>query len=328
MFPIHRSRSGATRSLALVATVVAFALVAGACADQSPSPSMSALPVASAGAPAADVTATGTPRPTASPTSVPAPSATPTEDVATRFHQVMTSPVFSAKATIDGALTVGDVSMPVSGTFATHGANSRQTVTVRTPTGDQTSGSASIDGHAYELRGGLWYESSAKRSSAAAGDAFARALDVTDLGQDARDGKLVHRLVPKSGSRLPASTLGTTLPADASLTIEFYATFEGDPVVMAISAAWTQRSGAVSEPASMTMDFHFSEVGFADEVEPPDQVWSLTTSKRLGYSIAYPTDWEFDSGDQGPERPVLRAGRQRSVGRPVLLRSDAQRRDL
>ena len=154
----------------------------------------------------------------------------------------MTSPLFSADGTVDGAVNVGDVSLPVSGTFAWHGADSRQSVTVKTPAGEQTSGSARIDGQAYELRGGLWYESPADPSSAGTNGAFAKALDVTDLGQDARDGTLVHRLVPKSGTKLPASTLGTTLPADATVTIIFYATFEGDPVVMSLAADWTQRS--------------------------------------------------------------------------------------
>ena len=61
---------------------------------------------------------------------------------------------------------------------------------------------------------------------------------------------------------------------------------------MQIEASWTQGTGSSGQPASMPISYHFSDVGERLAITAPEQVWSTFASKRYGYSIAYPVDWE------------------------------------
>ena len=118
-------------------------------------------------------------------------------------------------------------------------------------------------------------------------------LDVTDVGIETRQGQALHHLEPRDRASIPMSAIGaTTSTGDGVVTVDFYVKDDGTPVVMAIEASWTQVNGAATMAASMAVDYTFSNVGGRIAIAPPEEVWATFTSKRFGYSIAYPSDWE------------------------------------
>ena len=233
----------------------------------------------------------------------PTPAATPRADAAKPFLSILTSDTFAARAAISGELTLGPTAYPIAGTFEVHGADNRQALTVSIPGAMQTSESVRVGGVSYVRRGGLWFETPAAGAGAGSGDlasAFRTMLDVTDTGSELKDGRELHHLVPRSGTSIPLSAIGTKDPAgDGVVSIEFYVEDDGTPVVMVIDATWTQVDGTTRQPASMTIEYRFSDVGSSIAIGAPEQVWSTFTSKRFGYTMAYPADWD---AQQSPKK--------------------------
>lgn len=281
---------GPSRPIATISFALALALALAACGSQNGSPSPVTVAVASP---------TPTPLPTASPTEspIPSPSPTPTVDAAKPFLAIFTNPRFAANATITGTIEVGAVSYPVSGAYDIRGTDNRQSLTVAIPNASQVTESVTTAGITYVQKGSLWYVKPAATTPATGNASLASAmrsiLAVTDVGIETRKGQDLHHLQPPSTAVIPVSAFGASDPTgDGKVTIDFYVRDDGTPVVMSLALTWTQVSGATRTPAAMALDFEFSNVGGSIVISAPKQVWKTFTSKRYGYSIAYPDDWE------------------------------------
>ena len=223
----------------------------------------------------------------------PTPSSSP--DPSKPFLAILTAPSFAAHCTISGKLTVGSTPYALSGAYDVGGHDSHQVLTVATPGTPQTSELIDAAGVAYVKRGGLWFEKPATdaTSSKDLASALRTMLDVRDTGTELKDGRLLHHLESRSGARIPLSAIGSADPAgDGTASIDFYVEDDGTPVLMEIDAAWTQVSGSTRQPASMAIEYHFVTVGQPVAIAAPPQVWSTFSSKRFGYVLAYPSDWE------------------------------------
>jgi hypothetical protein len=179
------------------------------------------------------------------------------------------------------------------------GPDNRQSISVAIPGAPQTSESITTGGISYAKSKGVWLVKPAKPSGPAGGDlasAMRSILDVTDVGIETRHGLALDHLEPRDGASIPMSAIGaTSSTGDGVVTFDFYVEDDGTPVIMAVEATWTQANGAKKTPAAMAIDYTFSNVGGRIAIAPPDRVWATFTSKRFGYSIAYPSDWEAHS---------------------------------
>ena len=118
-------------------------------------------------------------------------------------------------------------------------------------------------------------------------------LDVRDTGTELKDGRLLHHLESRGGASIPLSAIGSADPAgDGIVAIDFYVEDDGTPALMEIEASWTQVSGSTRQPATMSIQYRFVSVGRPVAITAPPQVWSTFSSKRYGYMLAYPSDWE------------------------------------
>jgi hypothetical protein len=224
---------------------------------------------------------------------MPKPTPTPKVDAEKPFLAVFTSGTFAATATISGTLSLGSVSYPVTGTLDVRGPDNRQIMTIAT----QTTESIKAGGVAYVKRGGLWFvEPAASAGSSANADlasSMRSILDLVDVGTVTKDGRTLHHLEPRGGAAIPLAAIGASDPTgDGKVDVDFYAAEDGTPVVMTISATWSQPNGKGTERAAMAIDYAFSNVGGKVVVAAPPQVWTTFKSKRFGYAMSHPIEWE------------------------------------
>ena len=285
------------RRLVMAAVAAALVISVGACAPTTETPS--ATPGGSPGASA---------NPTAGPSSSPAPtpSASPstgarTDPVAgfrTRF-----AGGFAAEADITGELTIGGIAYPITGSYQVRGGDNHLVMNLP---GAPTTETLAVGGVSYERRGGLWFERPASPGAASGGlaSAMRAVLDVRDAGVVARDGGSLHHLVPRTAAPLPLSTLGIANASDdGSVSIEFFVEDDGTLRVMALGATWTPTGS--TEPVSMSIEYAFGNIGGAISIERPDRTWATFSSKRFAYSLAYPSDWEPQTGRRKNDPDVL-----------------------
>ena len=241
----------------------------------------------------------------------PGPSPSSGPDAAKLFVAILTDPSFAAHCTISGRLTVGSTPYPLSGAFDVGGGDSHQVVTVAIPGAPQTSESIDAGGVAFEKRGALWFEKPAAdaTSSKDLASALRTMLDVRDTGTEHKDGRLLHHLESRSGAGIPLSAIGSADPVgDGVVSIGFYVEDDGTPVLMDIEATWTLVSGSTRQPASIAIEYRFVTVGHPVAITAPTQVWSTFSSKRFGYALAYPSDWEAtQSPKKGEPDSILSA---------------------
>jgi len=236
------------------------------------------------------------------PTLLPTPS--PTADVSKAFLAALAGGRFSAR--ISGQVQIGSLSAPVSGTYEANAGDVHQKLTIDLPGNPQTTESLTIDGVSYVLREGRWFQKPAGGGSDSS--ALTKAmLSVVDTGVVTRDGRQLHHLAPPAGTSIPLSTLGLTDAAGGTGTVslDFYAADVGTPLAMAITARWTDVGSNL--PSVMSVEFAFANVGGQIRIAPPGQVWTPFSSKRYGYSLAYPSDWEVKRGTRGHPDEFLSA---------------------
>jgi len=56
---------------------------------------------------------------------------------------------------------------------------------------------------------------------------------------------------------------------------------------------------------TMTIEFAFSRIGGPVVVGQPPEVWTTFTSKRYGYSVAYPADWDLKQSAKKAEPDAI-----------------------
>jgi hypothetical protein len=244
--------------------------------------------VAACGAPAT---------PQASPSASPSvaalsPSPVPTVDVAAAFGRKLVAGLHGS-GTISGAVSIGTLEFPVSGSIAIAGQDSQSTLVIQVPGQPQASSNLSVAGKRYtSSQDGPWFEDSSPVNTSFASAFINAAATVADVGVETKLGRPLHHLVPKGGSSLTGEQLGMTDEAmrDATGDLEFYAQEDGTLVVLSMALAWTQTSAGAELPAKMQIDFSFDSAA-APTIAPPDDVWKRHTSDRYHYSIGYPTVW-------------------------------------
>ena len=282
-----RSPDSGTGLLFLVVT-----LVAAACGS-SPAPSggtPSTIPVASPGA--SPSVAVAEPSASAQPS--------PPLDVAKAFREKMNA-TDAFDATISGTVTVGATSLAANGTLQVNGADSHQVMTIAAAKPQRTE-TITVGGKTYTRRGDVWFGAPAS-SSTMFGDAFSAALArVTDVGPASVDGRTLHHLTTPPGTTIPLTAVGTSpAPAGATMTVEFYAEDDGTPAIIALDAAWTQKAGKVDQKASMHLDFTLDQDAAAATIAEPSPIWVTGHSKRLGYTLSYPADWDVELSHKGSD---------------------------
>ena len=233
----------------------------------------------------------------------------PASDVAALFRKTMDGR-FSADATIAGKITLGSMTFTCDGSATFDGPDSHQVLTIAGATGSDRTETLSSGGVKYTKRGEVWFEDAKTNTSSGPGSDFSSALrsalDVVDRGVETKSGRSLHHLTSRRGTPIPMAAVGMADPAgDGTLTIEFYVEDDGTPVIMAMAAAWTAVDGSSRTPARMTLEITFSNVGGRVVIERPAQVWTTYTSKRFGYRVSYPADWETEPSTGSKEPDVL-----------------------
>ena len=265
-----------------------IALVAAACSPNEPAPSPGTL--SSPSAPAEPVGTT--PSPTA-------PSAKPSSqlDVVAAFRAEMAS-MQALDTSIDGTVTVGATTVPVKGSLLSRGADSHQTFTISANGKTQTTETIALGGTTYTRRGEVWFATPTKSDPSASdmGAAFERSMaGLTDLGPTSINGRTLHRMAPPPGTTIPMSSFSAAPgSSDGVMTVEFYAEADGTPAIIAVDATWTQKVAKTDTPASMHLDMVLADGGTPPTIEPPSPIWVTKPSKRLAYTLAYPSDWDAD----------------------------------
>jgi hypothetical protein len=246
-------------------------------------------PVASP-APTSAASVTPSARPSAQPS--------PRVDVVEAFRSKMAG-TRSFEATIVGAVTFGgSTSVPVSGTLQVAGADSHQVMSFMPAGEPQTTETIKVDGKTFTRRGEAWFATPPSSSGANGGldDAFTSAMTgLIDLGSVSREGETFHRLGPASGTPIPMASFGAA-PAgtkDAVMTIEFLVKDDGTPAVITIDGNWMQKIGKSDAQALMHLEFAL-DLAQKVTVTEPSPIWVTGTSKRFGYRVAYPSEWDVE----------------------------------
>ncbi len=258
-----------------------------------------ALAIAACGAPATSIApsqvATAAPSATAAPT--PSPSAA---DVSAAFVKQLVSPTFSGTATITGDMTIGPLGGDITGSGTYNGQDSNMKLTINVGTFKQETETTKIGTSTWSRKSpGPWLEVPAKAAGArdtSLGGILRSIVTVNDVGVESRDGRQLHHLQSAEGNELAAAAFGLDESAakDAEFTLDFYATDDGTPAIMAIDGSWTQVNGATGVPATMSFDLVLDNVGEPQVIDPPEDVWVRYTSD-LGYTMAHPPDWTVAS---------------------------------
>ncbi len=233
------------------------------------------------------------------------PSPTPF-DVAGAFVKKMTSGAFTARSTVTGTIDEGPVHGTLDGTYTFSSGDYHYEINISVPGTRLTTHGTHIAGLTYKQEGsGPWLASTASPGGPAPGDLasqLTKVTSVTDVGLETKAGRQLHHLRPPGGLTIPPSSMGITDPdvRDATATVEIYAQDDGTLGALTMTMTWTQATtGGASVDAKMVLDFAFTNVGDVVTVTAPADVWQVFTSRRLPYTMAYPTDWATPSDPDG-----------------------------
>ena len=268
-----------TRSrLGIGAVTLAAGLMVSACGSSNPSAS---TPPAGTTAPSVAVVAS--------------PSAGPAVDVVPLFAAAMDD-VTSGALAVDGTARVGNVQFTMTGSQVFSGPDSNGSLTTTIGGVAKTVETTQVGGKRYTRTGdGPWVEAPPSSGSDLTDEILKNAGNaLSDVGTETRDGQPVHRLEVAGSAFDPAALLsGTAGVSDAEGTVAFFCTDDGTPVGAEVEVTWQQKLGDQAANGSMTIEIAFSQLGVAQSIRAPDEVWSVHTSARYDYSIAYPSDYDY-----------------------------------
>ncbi len=272
-----------------LAWLIAASILVAACGGQSATPGPSATAEAT-GAQTSPVTGEATPTPSAPATPVPSP--TPEVDLVAAAAKILASPTLTAKATVTGTVVQGDVTGALSGTMTFGPIGSATNLRIFVNGVQVLQDSLTLNGKAYaRSNGGPWFEQPATSGGGAEMLKAVRGLEVR--GTETVGTTTLHRLV--NPTTLTPADLGITTPAgvtgEAGLVV--LVTDDGTPKTMIVDASWpvTGADGSVATSATH-MELAFDCIGCTVAIAEPEEVFGLVTSKKLGYTIAVPHDWD------------------------------------
>jgi hypothetical protein len=215
----------------------------------------------------------------------------PAPDPVDAFLERMRGDELSARAVVDGTMTVGDAEFALSGSMTVAGDDSQTEIHTSVPAGDLSNERIEVDGTSFlRQNGGPWFEEVSSPGDAGGNEdvpAFVRSVSsVTNQGAESHDGSSLYRLVP--AERLDAAALGFGQEFEgATADVAFLVSRDGTLRVMELVV-----DGAVAaQPLRMEIDIRF-EYPAGIEVEAPEDVWIRYRSERQGYSIGHPDGWE------------------------------------
>jgi hypothetical protein len=240
-------------------------------------------------APSATPTPTATPAPTATTATTASPTPAPV-DVSAAFIGAITDPTFSASATVAGTLSIGGVEGTISGVAQFDGSASSSSTTLSIGGQEQVSESVKIGDQAWERQSpGPWLAKPA--SDRSIGSTLAGLTSAVDLGVETIEGQALHHLQPAGGGEISPEVLGFDVEgaSDPVFTIDFYATDDGTPVIIAFGGAWTQTSD--DGDLAIEMGFAYALGEPSGTVTAPTDVWEIHASKPFKYQMARPADW-------------------------------------
>ena len=245
---------------------------------------------------------TPTPPPTTIPTVAPtaSPTASPTPvDVTPDFIRIIASPAFSATADISGTVSLGGVTGDLTGRAVMAGPNSSQTLTINIGGTSRQTDSVSIGSkHWNRSAPGPWLAApDADPSRGSLSGTFTAIASVEDLGVVPKAGRKLHRLRPAGGGQISPAAIGFEVEGatDAAFGMDFYTTDDGTPAILGINGSWTQTEGDAAVVVDIDIEFALDDIGKAQAVSPPEDVWSVHTSNAYGYSMAHPADWTVEA---------------------------------
>ena len=263
------------------ALTVALTLMVAACGS-SPGPASGSQPPGSPSPAAASPTQSASPAvsPSAS------PSAPPSADVVTLVSARIGHATFAAKTELTGQLVVGGETFDISGTGSIRGRSSDTTITIDGPSGTTITQARTVAGTSYSRTGdGPWFASTAS-STGSVGIDFGT---LRDAGPDTFQGQPAHRLVPTKALTPKDAGFGS---ATGTVTVALYATEDGTPLGVVVTADWGQVVDGKATPARATLEMRLTCLGCSVEIVAPHTVFATQTSKKLGYAVAVPDDWD------------------------------------
>jgi hypothetical protein len=200
---------------------------------------------------------------------------------------------------ITGSLERGSAKGALGGSLTFAGADSAQLLTVEMAGVSTTTATTRLKGLSYtKLGDGPWLRDAVAPPAESDLHWYLHGLvGVVDRGVESHDGVAAHRLEPSAGATLQPAALALDDPgiADGTVAVAFFATDDGTPLGMVVTASWSEPIDGVATPATTTMDLAFTRIGGDQTVATPDHVWQRFASKRFRFSIAYPDKWTADT---------------------------------
>ena len=237
------------------------------------------------------------PAATDSPSAAPTASPEPSVDVAALFAARIDE-VESGVSSFEGTAQIGTVQFTMTGSSTFDGPDTKGKTTTTIGGVPSIVETSRVAGTAYKKSGdGPWVKVAATGGGDINNELFENADSFRDDGTVTRDGHLVHELVASSESGFdPAAIFGD---AEGISNVEgspsFFVTDDGTPVAATIDLTWRQLVGEQTLDGSMSFEITFSQLDAPQTIRAPEDAWTRFTSDRWGYSIAYPSDYDFDS---------------------------------
>ena len=309
----------------LVSLAVIAAIAFGACeATTLPAPVESEAPGASFGTSSAEPGGAATEAPTAAAEATPTPEPTeaPSVDASAAFTDVMGDPLFTATVAFTGTSTLGSTVTPSTGTLDIHKPSSHLTVTTGAGRKAVTTEAMNATGARYVKSYGQWFEAGAATAENLIAVVTSVDGQVTDTGVETVGGQELHHLTIAPPSTLAAALLlaGKGI-SNVAGTVDAWVEEDGTPALVRLAAEWDQIVGKKTVHGTKSMDLTFSNVGEQVAITAPAQIWTRMSSRKYGYRMGYPSDWQYDKATKkyidtfwGYDGDVLGVERTKSYG--------------
>lgn len=298
------------------ALIASVALAVAACGTTNPEP-RSTPAAATSAPPSASASPSASPIGTASASASPSASS----DVGTALVAKLSAFAFAARSTLAGELLTGSARYAIGGSFDVSGVDHHTIVNIKAP-GRQTVESIYQAGLTFQRIGtGPWYQKPPTLHDADLSGFFRTIKTATDAGVETKNGQSLHHLTLPAGVSLPPTVFGVTDPSMSGIsgTIEFWASDDGTPGIMAVHNTWTQTVSGSPVDGALTIEFTFTGVDTVFAIEPPSDVWTTYKSKISHMTFGYPVDWDLF------KNLLIRKTRYDQVGGPADAYADFYR---
>lgn len=243
----------------------------------------------------ADTSTMPTAGPTTAPTATPAPTSPP--DVSSAFSKAFAA-VHSGIIRMTATITVGSVESKLQVTNEFERGDSKTTTIATVGDNETATETVTVAGKHYtRINVGPWLETAATPDTGFGAAIAQLAENVSDSGVVDRDGRALHKLVPRAGATLSPKLLGVNIGDSAVVTSEavFYADASSAPVAADISLRWTGGAAGVNT-GSIALSLEFDRLGDPMRIGTPPDVWNTLMSSRFDYALNYPHEWDYFKG--------------------------------